>query len=69
MDTYTLLIFYLPIFIFTLSVYLFIINFKNKKEHTPRVKIFLDIAHYLILLILLLELIFWFILPAYNYNS
>ena len=67
MNTFTLLIFHLPVFILTYSIYLYIINSKKKEDHSFLVKIALNIAHYIVISILFLELFFWFILPAYNY--
>lgn len=69
MDTYTLLIFHLPVFIHTFLFYLFVINLKQKKYHSLLVTRSLKIAQFIILILLLLELIYWFIMPAYNYSS
>ena len=68
MNTLTLL-FHLPVFILTFSAYLLLANFKKQKYQSSFLKIALNIVYYIILLVLLLELIFWFILPAYNYVS
>lgn len=68
MNTLTLL-FHLPVFILTFSAYLLLAKFKKQKYQSSFLKIALNIVYYIILLVLLLELIFWFILPAYNYVS
>ena len=68
MNTLTLL-FHLPVFILTFSAYLLLANFKKQNYQSSFLKIALNIVYYIILLVLLLELIFWFILPAYNYVS
>lgn len=69
MNTFTLLIFYLPLFILTFFVYSLIVNFKKKENYSVLLRRTLTVLHLIILLVLLLELIFWFILPAYNYIS
>ncbi len=64
-----LLTFYLPVFTATYLAYIFIKKRKEKGNYSVVIQIILNIALYLVLLILILELIYWFILPAYNYAN
>jgi hypothetical protein len=67
MNTFTLLIFYLPVFIFTYSIHLYIVKLKKQENYSFLNKKNLNIFHFTVLFILIFELFFWFIIPAYNY--
>ena len=67
MEPSTLLIFYLPIFVLTYVAYMGLSNINKKRKYTYALEITLKIVRFFVALLLLYELIFWFILPAYNY--
>lgn len=67
MNTFTLLILHLPVFIITYSIHLLIIKLKNKKDYYVLSRKYLNFLNYIVLIILCLELISWFVIPAYNY--
>ena len=69
MNTSTIFLFYLPIFIATYSAYLVLKAQIDKKKHSEHLKKNLNVLKYLVLFILVLQLIYWFILPASNYLS
>lgn len=62
-----LFIFKLPIFLVTYLACQFLEK-ELEKDYTPVVRSILHVTLYIVMLILVLELVYWFILPGYNYS-
>jgi hypothetical protein len=64
-----LFLFYLPIFTATFGIFLFFDQKRKKKDISEFSLNKYAIAYWLLLCLLIFELLYWFVIPAYNYAS
>ena len=63
MDLTTIFIFYLPLFVVTFLFSTFIEKQKKKERISKNLRRLLNVIHFIIVVVLILQLYYWFIVP------